>query len=74
MRGVGVGVCEWFLRGSQVCVEKLWAGLVFDAGKVDLVTSVAASSGQRSGGHDDGCGRRFTLPPDAMKGRGLRSS
>ena len=24
------------------------------------------SSGQRSGGHDDGCGRRFTLPLDQM--------
>ena len=40
MQVVGVGVCEWFLLGSQVCVEKLWAGLVFDAGKVDRVTSV----------------------------------
>jgi len=28
----------------------------------------------RSGGRDDGCDRRFTLPLDAMKGRGLRSS
>src|ERR1700682_2691062 len=27
-------------------------------------TSPRPSSGQRSGGLDDGCGRRFTLPPD----------
>ncbi len=40
MHVVGVGVCGWFPRGSQVCAEKVWAGLVLDAGKVDWVTSV----------------------------------
>ena len=37
---------------------------ISDLTRVDTTRSTpfAASSGQRSGGHDDGCGRRFTLP------------